>query len=86
MKCNVLQHIAICFTKILLNMQDTLPHGLRERNLSLPLKLSFIYSSLDWDLGVSVAGPEGYPRVLDYSIFKSLLVPYPKNFTTRPSS
>ena len=23
-------------------------------------------------------GPEGYPRVLDYSIFKSLLVPYSK--------
>ena len=35
------------------------------------------------DLG---PGPEGYPRVLDYSIFKSLLVPYPKIFTTRASS
>ena len=32
------------------------------------------------------AGPDGYPRVLDYSIFKSLPVPYPKNFTTRSSS
>ena len=32
------------------------------------------------------AGPEGYPRVLDYSIFKSLLVPYPKFFITRPGS
>ena len=32
------------------------------------------------------SGPDGYPRVLDYSIFKSLLVPYSKNFTTRPSS
>ena len=32
------------------------------------------------------AGPDGYPRVLDYSIFKSLLVPYSENFTTRPSS
>ena len=32
------------------------------------------------------AGPVGYPRVLDYSIFKSLLVPYSKNFTTRSSS
>ena len=31
-------------------------------------------------------GPDGYPRVLDYSIFKSLPVPYPKNFTTRSSS
>ena len=31
-------------------------------------------------------GPDGYPRVLDYSIFKSLLVPYSKNFTTRSSS
>ena len=27
-----------------------------------------------------------YPRVLDYSIFKSLLVPYSKIFTTRSSS
>ena len=34
----------------------------------------------------SRSGPEGYPRVLDYSIFKSLLVPYSKNFTTRSSS
>ena len=33
-----------------------------------------------------LAGPDGYPRVLDYSIFKSLLVPYSKNFTTRSSS
>ena len=32
------------------------------------------------------SGPDGYPRVLDYSIFKSLLVPYSKNFTTRLSS
>ena len=31
-------------------------------------------------------GPEGYPRVLDYSIFKSLPVPYSKKFTTRLSS
>ena len=31
-------------------------------------------------LTVSPAGPEGYPRVLDYSIFFSLLVPYSKNF------
>ena len=35
---------------------------------------------------LSGSGPEGYPRVLDYSIFKSLLVPYSENFTTRPSS
>ena len=34
----------------------------------------------------SPAGPDEYPRVLDYSIYKSLLVPYSKNFTTRPSS
>ena len=34
----------------------------------------------------SGSGPDGYPRVLDYSIFKSLPVPYPKNFTTRSSS
>ena len=32
------------------------------------------------------ADPNEYRRVLDYSIFKSLLVPYSKNFTTRPSS
>ena len=31
-------------------------------------------------------GPNEYPRVLDYLIFKSLLVPYSKNFTTRSSS
>ena len=31
-------------------------------------------------------GPEGYPRVLDYSIFKALPAPYPKNFTTRADS
>ena len=36
--------------------------------------------------GYSPPGPDGYPRVLDYSIFKSLLVPYSKNFTTRSSS
>ena len=35
---------------------------------------------------LSRAGPDGYPRVLDYSIVKSLLVPYSKNFTTRSSS
>ena len=34
----------------------------------------------------SPAGPDEYPRVLDYSIFKSLLVPYSENFTTRSSS
>ena len=34
----------------------------------------------------SSAGPNEYPRVLDYSIFKSLLVPYSENFTSRPSS
>ena len=32
------------------------------------------------------AGSNEYSRVLDYSIFKSLLVPYSENFTTRPSS
>ena len=31
-------------------------------------------------------GSNEYSRVLDYSIFKSLLVPYSENFTTRPSS
>ena len=31
-------------------------------------------------------GPDGYPRVLEYSIFKSLPLPYPKKFTTRSSS
>ena len=34
----------------------------------------------------SSSGPDGYPRVLDYSIFKLLLVPYSKNLTTRSSS
>ena len=34
----------------------------------------------------SSAGPNEYPRVLDYSIFKSLLVPYSENFITRSSS
>ena len=29
-------------------------------------------------------GPNEYPRVLDYSIFKSVLAPYSKNFSTRP--
>ena len=33
-----------------------------------------------------LTGSNEYSRVLDYSIFKSLLVPYSKNFTTRPSS
>ena len=32
------------------------------------------------------SGSNEYSRVLDYSIFKSLLVPYSENFTTRPSS
>ena len=31
-------------------------------------------------------GPNKYSRVLDYLIFKSLLVLYSENFTTRPSS
>ena len=32
MKCNVLQHKAICNTEILLNMENTLPHCIRKRN------------------------------------------------------
>ena len=54
------------------------------------------FSGNSWDLSSLIlrviknftlqAGPDGYPRVLDYSIFKSLLVPYSKNFTTRLSS
>ena len=32
------------------------------------------------------AGSNEHSRVLDHSIFKSLLVPYSENFTTRPSS
>ena len=35
---------------------------------------------------MSPLGSNEYSRVLDYSIFKSLLVPYSENFTTRPSS
>ena len=40
----------------------------------------------EWKTWPKGPGPDGYPRVLDYSIFKSLLVPYSKNFTTRSSS
>ena len=42
----------------------------------------------DWGLWTEDwgPGPDGYPRVLAYSILKSLLVPYSKNFTTRSSS
>ena len=32
------------------------------------------------------AGPDGYPRVLDYSTFEFTTLPYSKNFTTRSSS
>ena len=32
------------------------------------------------------AGSNEHSRVLDHSIFKSLLVPYSENFTTQPSS
>ena len=32
------------------------------------------------------AGPDGYPRVLDYSIFEITTLPYSKNVTTRSSS
>ena len=38
---------------------------------------SLTESLTEWALA---SGPEGYPRVLDYSIFFSLLVPYSKNF------
>ena len=34
----------------------------------------------------SWAGPDGYPRVLDYSIFEFTTLPYSKNLTTRSSS
>ena len=33
-----------------------------------------------------LAGPDGYPRVLDYSTFEFTTLPYSKNFTTRSSS
>ena len=32
------------------------------------------------------AGPDGYPRVLDYSTFEFTTLPYSKKFTTRSSS
>ena len=32
------------------------------------------------------SGPDGYPRVLDYSTFEFTTLPYSKNFTTRSSS
>ena len=32
------------------------------------------------------AGPDGYPRVLDYSTFEFTTLPYSKNVTTRSSS
>ena len=35
---------------------------------------------------LSAAGPDGYPRVLDYSTFDFITLPYSKNFTTRSSS
>ena len=35
---------------------------------------------------VSSPGPDGYPRVLDYSTFEFTTLPYSKNFTTRSSS
>ena len=35
---------------------------------------------------MSWTGPEGYPRVLDYSIFEFTTLPYSKKFTTRSSS
>ena len=34
----------------------------------------------------SWAGPDGYPRVLDYSAFEFTTLPYSKNVTTRSSS
>ena len=37
-------------------------------------------------LGKPSSGPCGYPRVLATRFLKLLLVPYSKNFTTRPSS
>ena len=46
---------------------------------------SWKYASVA-SLMTSSTGPEGYPRVLDYSIFQTLLVPYSKNFTTHLSS
>ena len=45
-----------------------------------------VHGSLNRESWASWAGPNEYPRVLDYSIFKSLLVPYSENFTTRSSS
>ena len=34
----------------------------------------------------SQPGPDGYPRVLDYSTFEFTTLPYSKNFTTQSSS
>jgi len=38
------------------------------------------------DFIVWLPGPDGYPRVLDYSTFEFTTLPYSKNFTTRSSS
>ena len=41
---------------------------------------------LQLSAGISLTGPDGYPRVLDYSTFEFTTLPYSKNFTTRSSS
>ena len=52
--------------------------------------MSWILNSnrLGWSLmsDLSYPGPDGYPRVLDYSTFEFTTLPYSKNFTTRSSS
>ena len=44
------------------------------------------FDFFELERGLWGPGPSEYSRVLDYSIFKSLLVPYSENITTRPSS
>ena len=58
-------------------------------SISIMLMISRVGALLEEDclqVTASPLGPNKYSRVLDYSIFKSLLVPYSENFTTRPSS
>ena len=52
-----------------------------------PLRMQSCFAShLPKCLNLPQPGPDGYPRVLDYSTFEFTTLPYSKNFTTRSSS
>ena len=60
--------------------------SLLENNLSSSFSLTSGKLGCSGGAQTGWPGPDGYPRVLDYSIFEFTTLPYSKNFTTQSSS